>query len=149
MVDVLTRPQRHKNMSAIRSRDTKLERKVRSYLHHRGLRFFKNVRKLPGCPDVVFPRRKVVVFINGCFWHKHDCKLGHPQPKTNADWWDAKRNRTVERDKSNRCKLRQQGWNVLVIWECEARDEVNLAALSENIKATKASSQSGIGAGGS
>jgi DNA mismatch endonuclease, patch repair protein len=149
VVDVLTRAQRHKNMSANRSTDTKLERTVRGYLHRRGLRFFKNVRKLPGCPDVVFPRRRLVVFINGCFWHKHECKLGQPQPKTREEWWEAKRNRTVERDEENMCRLRQQGWKVLVIWECESRDESNLAALSKTIKATTASSRSRKGSSGS
>jgi DNA mismatch endonuclease (patch repair protein) len=82
---------------------------------------------LPGKPDLVFPGRKKVIFVHGCFWHGHDCPAGRKIPKTNQEYWLKKLNRNKERDKQNIAKLHELGWDVLVIWECETRDEATLS----------------------
>ena len=89
----------------------------------RGLRYRKNVRKLPGCPDIVLPKYKTVVFVNGCFWHMHDCGR-FVWPSTNKEYWSKKINRNVERDAENYRILSEQGWKVLVIWECQLKKTV-------------------------
>ena len=108
------------NMSCIRSKDTKPEMLVRQHLFANGFRYRKNVKNLPGCPDVVLPRYKTVIFVQGCFWHMHDCGRFH-WPMTNQEYWKHKINRNVERDKINVERLQALGWNVLLIWECELR----------------------------
>ena len=110
-------------MSHIRSTNTKPEEIVRKYLFSRGLRYRKNVRKLPGCPDIVLPKYKTVVFVNGCFWHMHDCGR-FVWPSTNKEYWSKKINRNVERDAENYRILSEQGWKVLVIWECQLKKTV-------------------------
>lgn len=110
------------NMSRIRSKDTKPEEKVRKYLFANGFRYRKNDKRLPGSPDIVLPKYKTVVFINGCFWHKHDCKF-FVWPKKNAEFWRNKIERNAARDKQNYCKLKEMGWNVLVVWECRIRSK--------------------------
>jgi len=134
--DVLTPEQRHRNMSAIRGRDTRPELAVRRSLHRAGLRFRLHQRGLPGCPDLVFPSRKVAVFVHGCFWHKHSCKYGAVLPKTNAEKWEAKRAGNVVRDRRNSQELNRLGWRVFVIWECEVKDATRLARLAVQIKET-------------
>lgn len=106
-------------MSAIRGKDTGPELIVRRFLHSAGFRFRVHRRGLPGKPDVVLPRYRAVILIHGCFWHVHDCPLGAVKPKTNAEFWANKRARNVERDKEKIAALRQLGWRVRVIWECE------------------------------
>ena len=120
MADVHSDSQRSFNMSQIRGSDTKPELLVRKYLFHNGFRYRKNVKTLPGKPDIVLPKYKSVVFINGCFWHKHDCKY-FVWPKTNAVFWREKIEATVVRDISNYEKLIDLGWNVIVVWECEIK----------------------------
>lgn len=123
------------NMSHIRSTNTKPEEKVRKYLFSRGLRYRKNVRKLPGCPDIVLPKYKTVIFVNGCFWHKHDCGR-FVWPSSNKDYWRKKITRNVERDQGNYSKLKEAGWKVLIIWECELKKNVaeeNLNKLYDQI----------------
>ena len=122
MDDVLEPEQRHRNMSNIRSSNTRPEMTVRRTLHAQGFRYRLHVRKLAGTPDIVFPSRRKVIFVNGCFWHSHSCKFGRVCPKTNAEFWATKRNRTVERDDQNRSTLETAGWNVLTVWECELTD---------------------------
>ena len=122
-------------MSHIRSTNTKPEEKVRKYLFSRGLRYRKNVRKLPGCPDIVLPKYKTVIFVNGCFWHKHDCGR-FVWPSSNKDYWRKKITRNVERDQGNYSKLKEAGWKVLIIWECELKKNVaeeNLNKLYDQI----------------
>ena len=126
--DVLSKIQRSQNMSAIRAKDTKPELLVRRALHAAGFRFRIHRRDLPGKPDIVMPSRNVVIFVNGCFWHSHDCRYGRVTPKQNAQFWAAKRSATVVRDASNHKALRELGWAVEVIWECELR--ASAAALS-------------------
>lgn len=111
------------NMSHIRSKDTKPEETVRKYLFSKGLRYRKNVKTLPGHPDIVFPKYKVVVFVNGCFWHHHNCGR-FVWPKSNTEYWRNKINRNVERDKENNKLLMQTGWRVLTVWECQLKKNI-------------------------
>ena len=129
--DVLSKVQRSQNMSAIRAKDTKPELLVRRALHAAGFRFRIHRKDLPGKPDIVMPSRSVVIFVNGCFWHSHDCRYGRVTPKQNAQFWAAKRSATVVRDASNHQALRELGWAVEVIWECELR--ASATALSDLI----------------
>lgn len=122
-MDDLTKEQRHKNMSHIRSTNSKPEEKVRKYLFSKGIRYRKNVRTLPGCPDIVLPKYKTVVFVNGCFWHKHDCSR-FKWPSTNEDYWKPKINRNVERDLQVHQELEDLGWKVCVVWECTLKKNV-------------------------
>ena len=118
MADNHTPEERSYNMSRIRSKDTKPEEKVRKYLFAQGFRYRKNVQKLPGCPDVVLPKYKTVIFVHGCFWHMHDCGRFH-WPASNQEYWEPKIRRNVERDQINQKQLQALGWKVLTIWECE------------------------------
>ena len=112
--------QRRYNMSRIRSRDTKPEIMVRKFLFANGFRYRKNVKNLPGCPDVVLTKYKSVVFVQGCFWHMHDCGRFH-WPSTNIEYWERKISMNVERDRTNREQLQSLGWKVLEVWECELK----------------------------
>lgn len=120
MTDNHSKESRSMNMARIRSINTKPEEIVRKFLFSRGFRYRKNVKKLPGCPDIVLPKYKTVIFVNGCFWHKHDCKR-FVWPSSNADYWKAKINRNVERDLINIASLISLGWKVIVVWECELK----------------------------
>ncbi len=121
MPDVHTPEQRSFNMSRIRNRDTKPEKVVRSLAHSMGYRFRLHRKDLPGRPDLVFPARRKVIFVHGCFFHMHTCRYGMVTPRTNAEFWQNKRLSNVERDKRNIAALEQAGWQVLVIWECQTR----------------------------
>lgn len=120
MADNLSKDVRHKNMSHIRSTNTKPEETVRKHLFAHGFRYRKNVRTLPGCPDIVLPRYKAVIFVNGCFWHKHDCPR-FVWPSSNEEYWHSKIMRNVERDRENYKKLEDSGWRVYVVWECQLK----------------------------
>lgn len=109
-------------MSQIKSADTKPEMAIRRALHKRGYRYRTHDRLLPGTPDLVFRGRRRVIFVNGCFWHSHECKYGRVTPGTNSDFWKAKRAATVDRDFHNASELQAAGWQVLTVWECELRD---------------------------
>lgn len=119
-MDVLTPEQRRLNMSRIRGRNTRPEMLLRRGLHARGLRFRLHQKSLPGSPDLVFPRFRVVIFVNGCFWHGHSCEL-FKLPKTRADFWLRKIERNRDRDEEQIKELETLGWQVLVIWECAFR----------------------------
>ena len=122
MSDHLTAEKRSCNMSHIRSKDSKPETLVRKYLFSKGFRYRKNVKKLPGCPDIVMPKYQTVIFVNGCFWHKHDCPR-FVWPSSNIEYWRPKILGNVERDKKNYLELQSLGWNVLIIWECELKEK--------------------------
>lgn len=107
-------------MSKIKGKDTKPEIIVRKYLFSQGYRYRKNDKRLAGHPDIVLPKYKTVIFINGCFWHKHDCKY-FKWPKSNMEFWQNKIEANVKRDKTVINLLQEQGWNVIVIWECEVK----------------------------
>ena len=117
MTDVLTPEQRHLNMSLIRGKDTKPEMLLRRGLHARGFRYRLHRRDLPGCPDLVFPRLRAVVFVHGCFWHGHDCPR-FKLPATRSEFWATKIAANRERDVRALESLVAGGWRVLVIWEC-------------------------------
>jgi len=120
-MDVLTAEQRHRNMSAIRSRNTKPEILVRRYLWDRGFRYRLNSAKLPGHPDIVLRKYRTCIFINGCFWHGHEnCRLFR-LPLTNREFWQEKITRNRERDKDVLHRLAETGWHCIVVWECELR----------------------------
>lgn len=120
MTDVLTAAQRQLNMSSIRGRDTRPEMLIRQGLHARGLRYRLHDRKLPGRPDLVFPRHGAVVFVHGCFWHAHGCALSK-LPATRQDFWSKKLEGNAARDRRAIDALQATGWRVLVIWECALR----------------------------
>mgnify|MGYP002424079768 CR=1 FL=1 len=121
MADVKTPEQRSRNMAAIKGKDTKPEMIVRKYLFSHGLRFRVQVRKLPGTPDIVLPKYKTVIFVNGCFWHGHEgCKYFR-LPKSNVEFWEDKIERNVARDVRNEAELKALGWRVIRIWECEIK----------------------------
>jgi DNA mismatch endonuclease (patch repair protein) len=119
MTDVLTPLQRHACMASIRSTNTGPELVVRSLVHRMGFRFRLHRRDLPGKPDLVFSSRHAVIFVHGCFWHRHDCRFGRVAPKTRVAFWRAKFQQNKARDAKVSRQLRQLGWRVLVIWECE------------------------------
>lgn len=120
--DNLTPEQRSYCMSRVKGKDTGLEKLVRSELHQRGLRFLKHVKDLPGKPDVVFPRAKVAVFIDGDFWHGYRFPLWE---NNLADFWKEKIRKTRERDQKNFKKLRRRGWQVIRIWQHEVENDLN------------------------
>ena len=112
-------------MAAIKGKDTKPEMIVRKYLFSRGLRFRVQVRKLPGNPDIVLPKYKTVIFVNGCFWHGHEgCKYFR-LPKSNIEFWKEKIVRNIERDRESMQALLVLGWKVIRVWECELRNKAN------------------------
>lgn len=125
MTDVLTAEQRQLNMSRIRGRDTKPEMLVRQGLHARGLRYRLHDRKLPGRPDLVFPRHGAVIFVHGCFWHAHGCAQSK-LPATRQDFWKKKLEGNAARDRRAIEALQAAGWRVLVIWECALRGTARL-----------------------
>jgi len=130
-MDKISVLRRSANMRAIRSKDTKPEMAVRRLAHRMGYRFRIHRKDLPGKPDMVFPGRRAVIFIHGCFWHQHPdpaCKDTLP-PKSNADYWQPKLLRNQTRDSEHEAALQAQGWRVLVIWECQTKDEAALKNL--------------------
>ncbi len=118
------------NMSQIHGKDTNPEVIVRKYLFAKGFRYRKNDGRLPGRPDLVLPKYKTVIFVNGCFWHHHDCKW-FVWPKNNAEFWKNKIDQNVERDKNNHDILEENGWRVIDVWECELRKNVRVKTLEE------------------
>ena len=122
---------RSRTMSRIKGKNTKPEIAVRSMLHRAGYRFRLHGRKLPGSPDIVLARHKTVVFVHGCFWHRHEgCKYA-TTPKTRVEFWSDKFRKNVERDARQQRELREMGWRVLIVWECELRD---LETLKERLR---------------
>ena len=115
--------QRSKNMAAIRSKNTKPEIKVRKVLHSMGYRFRLHSKDLPGSPDIVLPKYKTVIFVHGCFWHRHEnCKYAST-PKTRQEFWNKKFNENINRDKINQENLSSKGWKIIIVWECEIKDK--------------------------
>lgn len=124
----MSREQRSSHMAKIRSKNTKPEVRLRSLLHRAGYRFRLHSKALPGRPDIVFAGRMKVIFVNGCFWHGHDCSVGSRLPKSNTDFWALKRKRNQERDARQLQELVSLGWSVLVVWECELPNELSPSA---------------------
>lgn len=122
MADALTPEQRSRSMASVKGKNTRPEKIVRSLLHKLGYRFRLHSRNLPGKPDIVFPSRHKVVFVHGCFWHVHKCHRGKVAPVTNAKFWHAKRNGTVNRDRRTLKALHAEGWKAFIVWECALKD---------------------------
>ena len=135
-MDVHDKTTRSYNMSQIKGKNTKPEEKVRKYLFSQGFRFRKNDKRLPGTPDIVLPRYRTVIFVNGCFWHGHSgCKY-FVWPKSNADFWKSKIEKNMIRDRIKDEELYALGWRVIVVWECELKSEradESLEQLKRNI----------------
>ena len=123
MADTKTPEERSKNMSHIRSTNTKPEELVRKFLFAQGFRYRKNDKRYPGKPDIVLPKYHTVIFVNGCFWHMHDCSRAR-LPRSNQEYWEPKIKRNAERDQENTRKLKEAGWKVIVVWECELKGRV-------------------------
>ncbi len=127
MTDTVDSAKRSEIMSRIRGRDTKPEMVVRRTAHRLGFRFRLHRKDLPGSPDLVFPRHRAVIMVHGCFWHRHPgCRLAST-PKSRRDYWKAKFRGNVVRDRRSESALVELGWRVLVIWECETKDESEVA----------------------
>ena len=128
----LSPEQRARTMSRIKGRNTGPELLVRKLLHRMGFRFRLHARELPGTPDIVLPKYRTVIFVNGCFWHGHDCKKGSRRPKSNQDYWLTKISKNQKRDAVNQAALLNLGWDVLILWECELRNQDQLAQRLKN-----------------
>lgn len=134
MTDHIDNERRSENMRRIRSKDTKPELLIRKALHKQGYRYRLHVKNLPGHPDIVLRKHRTIIEIRGCFWHAHDCGRGN-RPKSNTAYWDAKIKYNIERDRKNEEKLRELGWRVIVIWECQCS---TAAKLRDTIKSLSA-----------
>lgn len=135
-MDIWSKEKRSEVMARVRSRDTKPEIAVRRYLWAHGYRFRKNVRSLPGTPDIVLKKYRTVIFVHGCFWHGHETHRRHV--KSNVDFWEAKIQRNRQRDAADKQRLLELGWNVITIWECQlnrANRDATLAATEAALNA--------------
>lgn len=130
-MDVHTKEVRSHNMSQIKGKNTKPEILVRKFLFGKGLRYKLHDKKLPGKPDLVFPKYKTIIFIHGCFWHGHEgCKY-FVIPKTRTEWWSDKINKNKEKDMDSIKKLENQGWRIFVIWECSLKSNKREEVLND------------------
>ena len=136
-MDSLTKEKRSWNMSRIRSNDTTPELAVRSFLFQQGFRFRLHVKTLPGHPDIVLPKHKTVIEVRGCFWHRHPGCRQATTPSTNVEFWQEKFSRNIERDKKTEKQLKELGWHLIVIWECELKKDGFLETLPDKIKEHK------------
>lgn len=134
MPDFLTKEERSTRMAAIHSASTKPEIKLRHALWRRGFRYRKNVRRLPGSPDIVLPKYRTVIFVHGCFWHGHKGCKNYTVPKTNTDFWTAKIARNQSRDQEVWRQLEAQGWAVIIVWECQLK-KANLNDTIDRVEA--------------
>lgn len=136
--DVLTKEQRHLNMAHIHGKDTKPEEIVRKYLYSKGYRYRKNDSRYLGKPDIVLPKYRTMIFVHGCFWHRHPGCRYATTPSTNRDFWQKKFDQNVARDKKVQEQLKADGWHVIVVWECEisrkADREERLKSLENEIR---------------
>lgn len=129
MADTVSKQKRSEIMSHVTGKETKPEIMVRKYLFARGLRYRKNVRQLPGTPDIVFPKYKTAVFVNGCFWHGHQgCKYSH-LPSTNIEYWEKKIADNLKRDERKTRELEKLGYRVLIVWQCQLKPNVKIETL--------------------
>ncbi|EWY40534.1 XorII very short patch repair endonuclease [Skermanella stibiiresistens SB22] len=147
MSEIPVDPARSALMAKIGPRDTRPEMRVRKLAHAMGLRYRLHRRDLPGKPDMVFPSRRVALFVHGCFWHRHPGCKANRLPKTRVDFWEAKFQGNVERDARVTAELERRGWTVLVIWECETRDEDHLRAVLSAIRSRPPASSQDPGFG--
>lgn len=122
MPDIYEAEKRSKIMAKISGKDTKPEILVRKFLFSKGFRYRKNDNRFPGKPDMVLPKYKTIIFVHGCFWHGHDCSLAK-YPETNTDFWISKIESNIKRDRRNIDALKNLGWKVLTIWQCELKNK--------------------------
>ena len=122
---------RSRMMASVRSKNTRPEMRVRKTAHRMGYRYRLHRKDLPGKPDLVFPSRRIALFVHGCFWHGHPCKRGDRMPATNVDYWREKIARNQHRDTANRLLLRELGWTPVVVWECQTLDDELASLLTE------------------
>lgn len=127
MADTLSRIKRSWNMSRIRPKNTGPEKAVRAALHREGYKFRLHHKELPGKPDIVLPKHKTVIFVHGCFWHRHKGCKDAGIPKSNTLFWRTKLNANVERDKKNKAAIKRRGWKVIIVWECETNKSAKLS----------------------
>lgn len=134
-MDNLSKKDRSLNMSHIKSKNTSLEILVRKKLFADGFRYKINDSSLPGKPDIVLPKYHTVIFVNGCFWHRHNCKLA-TIPKTNTEYWINKFKKNEENDEKNYRLLRNYGWHVIVVWECEIKEDIDklISTIEEELR---------------
>ena len=125
-MDSISAEKRSWVMSQVKGRDTRPEINVRSLLHRMGYRFRLHRKDLPGKPDIVLPKYRTVIFVHGCFWHRHDCFNGRRTPKSRLDFWLPKLEGNLQRDIKIQSLLQKQGWNILILWECMLKDEESL-----------------------
>lgn len=137
MADVHTKETRSYNMSRIKGKDTKPEILVRKYLFSQGFRYRLYDKTLPGKPDIILPKYKTVVFVHGCFWHKHEECRYFVVPKTRTEWWMNKINGNVENDRKKREQLEQMGWKIIIVWECELKKEKRDQTLTDIVAKIK------------
>lgn len=139
MADRLTSEKRSWNMSRIHGKDTSIEVKVRKCLFSHGYQYRKNDKRLPGKPDIVLPKYKTVIFIHGCFWHRHPGCKNATMPKTRVEFWQEKFDRNVENDKLHKDQLEALGWDVIIIWECEINSQFDhvISQIEKNLMEIK------------
>ena len=123
MTDFLTVEERSTLMARVKNKGTSAEKYVRKMLWGAKFRYRLNVRKLPGTPDITLPRFRVVVLVQGCFWHGHNCRKGQRRPVANREFWDRKLDGNIARDVANQSKLQEMGWTVFIVWECRLQDD--------------------------
>jgi DNA mismatch endonuclease (patch repair protein) len=128
-MDHLSKEKRSLNMSKIRSKDTLPEIRIRKALWRMGYRYRLYYKLLPGKPDIVITKQKIVIFVHGCFWHRHKNCIEASRPKTNSDYWETKINKNIERDKKHQREIKKLGWKIIIIWECIVKKDIE-----ENIK---------------
>lgn len=133
MADIFDHKKRSEIMSKIAGKETKPEILIRKQLFAKGFRYRKNVKYLPGKPDIVLPKYKTVIFINGCFWHGHSCKKA-ALPNTRTEFWSDKITKNKERDLKNYQKLHNDGWNIIIVWQCEMSNKLQLSTKVEEIE---------------
>lgn len=129
MADTFTKEKRHEIMSRVRSKDTKIEIKVRHWLYQHGIKYRKNCMDIPGKPDIAIKKYKIAIFVHGCFWHGHEkCKY-YRLPKSNYEYWQEKIEKNMKRDMDNQEKLSSMGWSVFFIWECQIKSNFEATML--------------------
>ena len=124
-IDPLSEEERRERMARVKSKDTKPELLVRQLVHGMGFRYRLHDKKLPGKPDLVFRKKQKVIFVHGCFWHQHGCNQ-YRMPKSRVEFWEPKLQQNVLRDDRNRSLLKEMGWGILTIWECELKDRAKI-----------------------
>lgn len=132
MSDIYNKSKRSQIMSNISGKETKPEILVRKFLFSKGFRYRKNVKDLPGKPDIVLSKYKTIIFVHGCFWHGHTCKRG-ALPETNHEFWQEKIGKNIERDHRNILELKEKGWNVIIVWQCEIKNKEELEIRLNNL----------------